>query len=372
MKKYLTLKLFRMKKSLLLLSWAAITSGFMACSDDEPTPIPLVNIQEINSLYSVQMFSYNGVETEASGVTFKFLNGTPISTDMIYEADMEMKLPISIRTSTAEKIVYNPMTFHVHAVSYEDRITFSGDPIQGAGDLKYNVEGIYKKASPKDTLYINLKCESPQAAFAGKTYELLLTEDAIDLKDFEDNKLAFEGDRPVLEQAEEAIPIYMEYLKDRTNTTGYLFNFQTDGTLAIQKYNTSTNSYEALPGTFKYYIADNELGFIEMELEYSAKLLKLLTGSVSQNAYYAYTCYETYLLKDIITMTFCYKLQPEGLSLAIGDKSGFSNMRDMLLEWQDWAGKDYSNGTELFSSLYMSWNKRENYSDQLWWRLEEK
>ena len=94
------MKLFRMKKSLLLFSWAAITSGFMACSDDEPTPIPLVNIQEINNLYSVRMFSYNGVETEASGVTFKFLNGTPISTDMIYEADMEMKLPISIRTST--------------------------------------------------------------------------------------------------------------------------------------------------------------------------------------------------------------------------------------------------------------------------------
>ena len=201
---------------------------------------------------------------------------------------------------------------------------------------------------------------------------MLLTEDAIDLKDFEDNKLAFEGDRPVLEQAEEAIPIYMEYLKDRTNTTGYLFNFQTDGTLAIQKYNTSTNSYEALPGTFKYYIADNELGFIEMELEYSAKLLKLLTGFDLQDAYYDNTFYETYLLKDIITMTFCYKLQPEGLSLAIGDKSGFSNMRSMLLQWQDWAGKDYSNGTELFSSLYMSWNKRENYSDQLWWRLEEK
>ena len=109
-----------------------------------------------------------------------------------------------------------------------------------------------------------------------------------------------------------------------------------------------------------------------MELEYSAKLLKLLTGSVSQNAYYGYTCYETYLLKDIITMTFCYKLQPEGLSLAIGDKSGFSNMRDMLLEWQNWAGKDYPNGTELFSSLYMSWNRSENCSDQLWWRLEEK
>ena len=313
------------------------------------------------------------MEADVSGVTFEFLNGTPAYTDMIHEADLEMTLPAKYQISTTESQFYAPMKFKVHATSSEDRITFSGDYLQGVGDVKLYVEGVYKAnntVNPTDTLYINMKRESPQAPFAGKTYELVLEENTIDLKDFEDNGLAYEGAGPVVEEAKKGFAYYMEYLRDNTQTTGYQFDFQTDGTLDVKKYDLSKNAYESIPGRFKYYIADDEYGFIEMDIEAAERLMQLLCG-YKQGGYYSGVTDNTYLFEDVITMTFCYRLTPDGLSLAIGDKSfPDHSMRGMLFYWQDWAGTDYINGTEPFSSLYVSW--RENIGDQIWWKLSEK
>lgn len=364
-----------MKKILLSILWLAILTGFTSCHDDDPVAtVELVNVQKLNNRFATQIFSYDGIETETSNITFEFLNGTPSYSDVIHEADLEMTLPAKYQISTTASEFYAPMKFKVHAISSEDRITFSGDYLQGVGDVKLYVEGFYKvnnTVNPTDTLYINMRRESPQAPFAGKTYELVLEENTIDLEDFEDNGLAFEGDRPVVEQAKEGLVWYMEYLRDSAHTTSYLFDFQTDGTLDVKKYNLSKNAYESIPGRFKYYVADDEYGFIEMDIEAAERLMKLLCG-LSLNGYYNGVTNNTYLFEDVITMTFCYRFTSDGLSLAIGDKTYSQNsMKDMLFDWQyREAGAHYVNGAKPFSSLYMSWSK--NIGDQIWWKLQEK
>ena len=365
-----------MKKILSFMLWATALTGFISCSDDDPVAsVELVNVQKLNNRFATKIFSFDGMETDASGTTFEFLNGTPAYSDVIHEADLEMTLPAKYQISTTESQFYAPMKFKVHAISSEDRITFSGDYLQGVGDVKLYVEGVYKvnnTVNPTDTLYINMRRESPQAPFAGKTYELVLEENTIDLEDFEDNGLAFEGDRPVVEQAEEGFVWYMEYLRDSAHTTSYLFDFQTEGTLDIKKHNPSKNAYESIPGRFKYYVADNEYGFIEMDIEAAERLINLLCGRKSHNGYYNGVTDNTYLFEDVITMTFCYRFTSDGLSLAIGDKTyPHHSMKDMLSEWQDMgAGAHYLNDTRSFLSLYMSWSN--NIGDQIWWRLKEK
>lgn len=356
--------------------WATLLTGFTSCSDDDPVAsVELVNVQKLNNRFATKIFTFDGMEADASCVTFKFLNGTPAYADVIHEADLEMTLSARYQISTTEQPFYAPMKFKVHATSSEDGITFSGDYLQGVGDVKLYVEGVYKAnntVNPSDTLYINMRRESPQAAFAGKTYELALNESTIDLKDFEDNGLAYEGAGPVVEEAKEGFVYYMEYLKDNAQTTGYQLDFQTDGTLDVKKYDLSKNAYESIPGRFKYYIADDEYGFIEMDIEAAERLMQLLCGLQSMNGYYSGVTTNTYLFEDVITMTFCYRLTPDGLSLAIGDKTYPENsMRSMLFNWQDWAGgADYVNDTKPFSPLYVSWEK--NSGDQIWWKLSEK
>lgn len=359
-----------MKKIFTLFLWTSMMFGFISCSDDEPTPTSLMNIQKINNRFATKIFSFDGMKLETKDIEFKFLNGTPLVSDVIHEAELELCLAANVRTSTVEDRVYEPIRFNVHAVSAEDKITFSGESLQGAGNVKHSVEGVYQKASPNDTLYVNLKRESPQAVFAGKTYELILDNDAWDLNDFANNKPT--NGQPILEQVEKGIPFYMEYLRDKTGTTSYLFSFQTDGTIDIQKYNRSNDDYEAVPGRFKYYVADNELGFIEMEIESATRLRQLLTGNDRVDVYFGHTFYSTYLFNNVITMTFSYRMTQKGLYLAIGDKFGTYAMKEMLLQWQETMGvPNYTNGSEPFSPLYISWGQKENRSDQLWWKLEE-
>ena len=118
-------------------------------------------------------------------------------------------------------------------------------------------------------------------------------------------------------------------------------------------------------------MADGEIGFIEMERKFAAEFIKLVTANdfATEDGFFS----TTYLFDDILTIQFCYRNEGTTLWLAIGDRTGFKNLKDILLSWRYDAGDYYDlEGADPLGFVYMGWNKRENYSDQIWWRLIEK
>lgn len=359
----------QMKK---FLFWAFISACFISCSDDEKV-VPLLDIPStLNDTSAKKVFAFDGMTTEVSTVTFEMLSSVNPNNGDVYEAEMEMTLPVSIRTSTTSN-TFNPFKFKVKAVSNEEYITFSGDCLYEIGEVKLSAEGIYQKNTGWDSLRINLKREVPQVAFADNTYELALNEETFDLTDIgdNDNELEWNEPLPLIEYAEEGMSKYMSYLKDKTQDAVYQFTFQTDGNLVIKKRNSQMQDFETLSGRFKYYLADQEIGFMELEKEYATEVIRLLTANPDATPEGFF--HTTYLFEDILDIPFCYKDRGETLWLAIGDKTGFTNMNQILFHWRTLAD-DYYNMDEAdpLSFVYMEWNKRENYSDQLWWRLEKR
>ena len=160
-----------MKKFLLLGVLASMC--FVSCSEDEKVVPPLDIPSTLNSPSVKTVLCFDGMEGELSNVKFELLTGINDSNGEVYEAEMEMTLPESVRTETTS-MTYNPFKFNVKAVSTEDRITFNGDCLYGIGDVKLSVEGLYQDNLGWDTLHINLIREAPQASFAGKTFDLVL------------------------------------------------------------------------------------------------------------------------------------------------------------------------------------------------------
>ena len=342
-----------------------------SCSNSEEEIVtPPLDIQKTlqNYTWMKKIFSFDGVETEFDGFEFEMLSVINESNGIVSEAEMELKLPASIRTEI-NSYTYNPFSFKVKVLSTEDQITFSGDYSNAIGDVKLSIDGIYKE----NTLRVNLNRESPQASFAGKTYELTLDEETFDLNEIGDNENVSEWNEPftLIQYAKDGMGQYMNYLQDKTQRAVYQFTFQTDGNLVIKKRNSEMQDFETLSGKFSYYLADGKIGFIEMERKFAAELIKLLTANEHATEHGLFST--TYLFDDIWTIPFCYRNKGTTLWLAIGDRTGFMSLRDILLYWRYDAGDYYDlEGTDPLSFVYMEWNKRENHSDQIWWRLNEK
>ena len=359
-----------------LLLWTLVLSGLISCSEDPPTPVSLMNIQEINNRFATKIIAFDGIEAEVSDISFEFLNGTPSLMEEIHEADLNMTLPGNLRTSTTSG-THEPLKFQVHAKSFEEQITFSGECLHGIGNVKLYAEGLYKNIDAlgknQDTLFVNLKREAPKAPFAEKTYELILSEESIILNDFNDNKPNFEGDRPVIEYAKESMSHYMRYLQEKTNNMSFRFTFHADGTLDVKTKKAGMEDFESLPGRFRYYIADSEIGFIEMESTYATQIVQCLSGD-ERFDHFTYNLFkETYVFTDVVNIPFSYITMPEGLRLAIGDRSGIYNLKALLHNWEETIGSsNYMDDAKPISSLYLSWGMKENYCDQLWLNLNEK
>lgn len=346
---------------------------FSSCNNDEKITPPLdISSKLINNSLAKKIFSFNGMDVEISNIQFEMLSASTQKNGEIYEAEMEMTLPVSIRTETTSNVL-SPFKFKVKAISTENQIVFNGDCLYSIGDVKLSVDGVYQQNAGWDSLFVNLKREAPQAAFADKTFEMTLDEQTFDLSEIADNEYSLEWNEPfpMLHYAEEGMSMYMNYLKDATHNAVYRFTFHTDGTLEIQKRISEKESFETLSGRFNYYLADNEIGFIEMEKEYATEIMQLLSAyeNASPNGFFS----TTYLFEDVMNIPFCYKLRGTKLWLALGDKTGLINMNQILFNWRTNVQGYYNiDESDPLSFIYMGWNKRENYSDQLWWKLEEK
>ena len=342
-----------------------------SCSEDEKVVPPLDIPSTLNNSSVKKVLCFDGMEGELSNVKFELLTAINESNGEVYEAEMEMTLPVSIRTETAS-ITYNPFKFKVKAVSAKDHITFNGDCLYGIGDVKLSVEGLYKDNLGWDSLHINLIREAPQASFAGKTFELVLNEETFDWTEIcNENVSEWNEPLPLSQYAKDGMAKYTDFLNDKTQNAVYQFTFQTDGNLVIQKRNSQMQGFETLPGRFKYYLADGEIGFIEVEKAFATEFMKLLTANENATPHGLFET--TYLFDDILTIPFSYRDKGTALWLAVGDKTGLKNMNRILLDWRVTA-TDYYNMDESdpLSFVYMEWNKSEYYRDQLWWKFDEK
>lgn len=342
-----------------------------SCSEDEKVVPPLDIPSTLNNSSVKKMFCFDGMEGELSNVKFELLSAINESNGKVYEAEMEMTLPMSIRTETAT-MTYNPFKFKVRALSAEGRITFNGDCLYGMGDMKLSVEGLYKDNLGWDSLHINLIREAPQASFAGKTFELVLNEETFDLDEISKEEiLEWNEPLPLSQYAKDGMAKYTDYLKDKTQNAIYQFAFEVDGNLVIRKRDSQMQDFETLPGRFKYYLADDEIGFIEVGKECAADFVQLLTANENANPQGLFG--KTYIFDDVLEIPFCYRDRGTTLWLAIGDKTGFKNMNDILFNWRTMA-TDYYNMDESdpLGLVYMVWSKHENSKNQIWWKLNEK
>ena len=342
-----------------------------SCSEDEKVVPPLDIPSTLNNSSVKKMFCFDGMEGELSNVKFELLSAINESNGKVYEAEMEMTLPMSIRTETAT-MTYNPFKFKVRALSAEGRITFNGDCLYGMGNMKLSVEGLYKDNLGWDSLHINLIREAPQASFAGKTFELVLNEETFDLDEISKEEiLEWNEPLPLSQYAKDGMAKYTDYLKDKTQNAIYQFAFEVDGNLVIRKRDSQMQDFETLPGRFKYYLADDEIGFIEVGKECAADFVQLLTANENANPQGLFG--KTYIFDDVLEIPFCYRDRGTTLWLAIGDKTGFKNMNDILFNWRTMA-TDYYNMDESvpLGLVYMVWSKHENSKNQIWWKLNEK
>lgn len=360
-----------MKKHLFLFAGILTMICFSSCNNEEVAP-PLDIPSSLFDVNVKKVFSFDGMNADGSNITFKMLSPVAQENAKVYEADLEMTVPVAIRTSIDSK-TYSPFKFKVKAKSTENSITLNGDCLHGIGDVKLSVEGVYKENVGWDTLFINLKREAPQATFAGNTYELKLNEETFNLDEIGSLYDINGWNHPfrLMHYAKEGMTSYLNYLKDVTHDAVYRFTFQADGRLVVQKRTSQTADFETLPGRFRYYVADGEIGFIEMDKQYAYELMQLLLADEDANPYGIFD--DTYLFGDTYTIPFCYRLKGSTLWLAIGDKTGLTNMNSILFYWRMNADAYYDiNTSDPLVLVYMEWSKRENDSNQLWWRLDEK
>ena len=358
-----------MKKFLLL--GVLTTMCFVSCSEDEKVVPPLDIPSTLNNSSVKKMFCFDGMEGELSNVKFELLSAINERNGKVYEAEMEMTLPVSVRTETTS-MTYNPFKFNVKAVSTEDRITFNGDCLYGIGDVKLSVEGLYQDNLGWDTLHINLIREAPQASFAGKTFELVLNEETFDWTEIcNENVSEWNEPLPLSQYAKDGMAKYTDYLNDKTLNAVYQFTFEANGNLVIRKRDSQMQDFETVLGRFKYYLADDEIGFIEVGKEWATDFMKLLTANENVNPQGLFE--QTYIFEGILNIPFCYRDMGTTLWLAIGDKTGYKNLKDILFNWRAIA-TDYYNMEESdpLSLVYMEWNKRENSKNQIWWKLNAK
>ena len=118
-------------------------------------------------------------------------------------------------------------------------------------------------------------------------------------------------------------------------------------------------------------LADDEIGFIEVGKEWATDFMQLLTANENANPQGFFE--PTYIFEDVLNIPFCYRDRGTTLWLAIGDKTGFKNMNNILFNWRTMA-TDYYNMEESdpLGLVYMVWSKRENSKNQIWWKLNEK
>lgn len=342
-----------------------------SCSDEEKVTPPLDILSTLNNSSVKKVLHFDEMEGGLSNVKFELLTAINESNGEVYEAEMEMTLPVSIRTETAS-MTYNPFKFKVKAVSAEDHITFNGDCLYGIGDVKLSVEGLYKDNLGWDSLHINLNREAPQASFAGKTFELVLNEETFDLDEIGNEEiLEWNEPLPLSQYAKDGMAKYTSYLNDKTQNAVYQFSFEADGNLVIRKRDSQMQDFEPVLGRFKYYLADDEIGFIEVGKEWATDFMQLLTANENVNPQGFFE--PTYIFEDVLNIPFCYRDRGTTLWLAIGDKTGFKNMNDILFNWRTMA-TDYYNMEESdpLGLVYMVWSKRENSKNQIWWKLNEK
>ena len=151
-----------------------------SCSEDEKVVPPLDIPSTLNNSSVKKVLCFDGMEGELSNVKFELLTAINESNGEVYEADMEMTLPMSIRTETAS-MTYNPFKFKVRAVSAEDHITFNGECLYRIGDVKISVEGLECNLSGLENLSAKLWRETQNANltaayvldFVGKTLRAL-------------------------------------------------------------------------------------------------------------------------------------------------------------------------------------------------------
>ena len=176
---------------------------------------------------------------------------------------------------------------------------------------------------------------------------------------------------PLSQYAKDGMAKYTDYLKDKTQNAIYQFTFEADGNLVIRKRDSQMQDFETLPGRFKYYLADDEIGFIEVGNEWDTYFMQLLTANENENPQGLFE--QTYIFEDVLNIPFCYRDRGTTLWLAIGDKTGFKNMNDILFNWRTMA-TDYYNMDESdpLGLVYMVWSKHENSKNQIWWKLNEK
>lgn len=362
----------------------AITIGVTSCSDENNTEkMVLQDIATMTGSEPFQGIIYVDEELVddeyARAITFEVLDTINKDNNKIYEAEMEMKLPES-RRSSLDELIFSRMTFHIKAKATEERITFSGDEIHSLGETKYTVEGYFKKGMSyeMDTLYAYVKRISPKASFAGNTYELTFDENTFIYSDFADN--GYINDRPVIEYAQEAIPYYTNFLRDKTNGAVYRLTFQEDGTLDIKKKNASMSDFESVSKGFKYYLTTGDTnkgsGMIEMSYDTAYELECFLQGGFLAGATYYYS-YPPQLPIVSFALPFEYiKNEEVSLSVAIGDRiTPQYKLRTPISTWMYHHSEGYYTPSESdpLKIFLDNWSVTENEQlDNLWWNLKKK
>ena len=371
-----------MKKLFYPFFLTTIAIGLISC-DNDSDKVMLQDITAMSSSEPAQRLIYIDEkladDTYAKNVSFKVLDTISKYNEEIYEADMEMQLP-EYKRSSMDELAFSRMTFHIRAKATEESITFSGDGIHSLGDTKYAVEGYFKKglSYEMDTLYACVKRTSPKASFAGNTYELTLDENPFNYSDFANN--GYINNRPIIEYAQEAIPYYTNFQKDKTNGAVYHLTFQENGVLSIKKKDNSMSDFEPVAKDFKYYITTEDFkkgaGMITMSFETAFELECFLQGGLLAGSEYFYN-YPTPLPIYSFELPFQYMENNEGmLMIALGDKvTPQYKIRRMINTWMYHFSEGYytPGETDPLKTFLTNWNiEVNNLADNLWWNLKKK
>ena len=371
-----------MKKMYYTFLLLAIAIGVTSCNNEDDEKIMLQDITAMTNPEPAQRFIFmdgNRVDDAyAKAVTFKVLDTISKDNDKIYEAEMEMQLP-EMRRISLDDMTFSRMTFHINAKASEERITFSGDEIHSLGETKYTVEGYMKQglSYELDTLFVQVKRISPKASFAGNTYELTFDENTFSYSDFSDNGNI--DNRPVIEYAQEAVPYYTNYQRDKTNGAIFRLTFQEDGTLDIKKKDNSMTGFESITESFRYYITSSNsnkgTGMIEMSFDTAMDLECFLQGGFLEGTNYYYS-YPPQLPIYTFNLPFEYVENEKGeLMIALGDKiTPQYKIRNSIKTWMyHHANGYYTPGEADPLKVFLdNWNiPANNLLDNLWWNLKK-
>lgn len=231
-----------------------------ACSEDKEDMNAYMDNLINNYVYRIVEVTIDGEKADIPGWAISFSEKGTVKDEhnLIYNMFCDYE------------IGHRGLYFIISATLSGNDVVFSADESFNTPEYKVSVEGkLIKIDTANDILYLDIKRTSSDTPFAGKTYLMELSKDAVDVNDFADNaSFNVEGEKIAATDYAREYPLAF-YFKCLQKAFGYKtlkLSFLEDNQLSFEGKDEETGLFVPIEDKCRYFLVDSKSGYIEMNM----------------------------------------------------------------------------------------------------------